>query len=200
MKMRIWPAPSGKARILTRKIGYFPDKFSGISCNFLGGLGLNPGSWDIQLYTSFEILKIDQDLKKWQPKKYKSPIFIVVNCRKDPVKLRKNHLYHYGSHLLYFQWNSKISKVGDRWISQLKGFSNNPPGNTPKVPENLSGKLPILSVKMRAFPAGLPAGAGYIRIFISLSYPQFLNFWISLSFKRMRHYKAGGIFRPPPRS
>ena len=73
MKIRIWPAPAGrsagKARILTRKIGYFPDEFSGTSGAFLGGLGLNPDSCDIQLYTSFEILKIGQDLKKWQPKR-----------------------------------------------------------------------------------------------------------------------------------
>ena len=68
MKIRILPAPTGrpagKARILIRKIGNFPDEFSGTSGSFSGGLGLNPDSCDIQLYTSFEILKIGQDLKK----------------------------------------------------------------------------------------------------------------------------------------
>ena len=35
------------------KIGNFSDEFSGTSCGFSAGLGLNPDSCDIQLSTSF---------------------------------------------------------------------------------------------------------------------------------------------------
>ena len=72
MKIRIWPAPAsrpaGKARILTRKIGNFPDKFSGTSGVFLGGLGLNSFSYDIHLSPSFEIFEFRWKLSKWEPK------------------------------------------------------------------------------------------------------------------------------------
>ena len=121
MKIRISPATggrlAGKARILTRKIGNFSDEFSGTSDAFSGGLGLNPDSCDIQLYTTFEILKIDQDLKKWEPKWYENLIFIVVKSPERPGETEKNDPSHFGSHLLNFQRNSKISKLGDRWIS-----------------------------------------------------------------------------------
>ena len=52
------PETPGDARSDARKIGNFSDEFSGTSCGFSGGLGLNLDSCDIQLSTSFEILKI----------------------------------------------------------------------------------------------------------------------------------------------
>ena len=58
------PETPGDARNDPRKIGYFSEKFFGTSGGSSGGLGLNPDNCDIQLYTSFEILKIGQDLKK----------------------------------------------------------------------------------------------------------------------------------------
>ena len=58
------PETPGDARDDARKIGNFSDKFLGTSGSFSGGLGLNPDGCDIQLYTSFGILKIGQVLKK----------------------------------------------------------------------------------------------------------------------------------------
>ena len=47
------PETPGDARNDARKIGNFSDEFSGTLGGFSGGLGLNPDSCDIQLYTTF---------------------------------------------------------------------------------------------------------------------------------------------------
>ena len=52
------PETPGDARNDAQKIGNFSDKFSGLSGSIWGRLGLNPDNCDIQLSTSFEILKI----------------------------------------------------------------------------------------------------------------------------------------------
>ena len=47
------PETPGDASNDARKIGNFSDEFSGTFGGFSSGLGLNPHSSDIQLYTSF---------------------------------------------------------------------------------------------------------------------------------------------------